>query len=191
MRLLDAGRDVLSERGVNGATVEEICACARFTRGAFYSNFADKEELVVEILRREQEEMLRRLAAAARLDTEEVGGDVLTILERFVADRPADRQYYLLRSELNLQAVREPEVGREFIAALDRFRDELAAMLVTIAGRAGRELTVDPRDAVDALLAVFERGAQLSLLQADGGRADAFTRRAFPPLLSAFTRPLS
>jgi len=46
-RLLSAAAEVLSERGFHGASVEEICERAGFTRGAFYSNFAAKDDLVL------------------------------------------------------------------------------------------------------------------------------------------------
>ena len=42
---------VFAERGIIGASVEEICEAAGFTRGAFYSNFADKDELVLALIR--------------------------------------------------------------------------------------------------------------------------------------------
>jgi AcrR family transcriptional regulator len=49
-RLLDAGERVFLRRGLQGSSVEEIAAEAGFTRGAFYSNFASKDELFVELL---------------------------------------------------------------------------------------------------------------------------------------------
>ena len=35
-RLLEGALDVFAERGFNGASVEDICERAGFTRGAFY-----------------------------------------------------------------------------------------------------------------------------------------------------------
>ncbi|MDX6606115.1 MAG: hypothetical protein QOD14_655 [Solirubrobacterales bacterium] len=49
-RLLDAAERVFLRRGLQGSSVEEITAEAGFTRGAFYSNFASKDELFVELL---------------------------------------------------------------------------------------------------------------------------------------------
>ena len=48
--LLDAAARVFVKRGFQGSTVEEISAEAGYTRGAFYSNFASKNELFVELL---------------------------------------------------------------------------------------------------------------------------------------------
>src|SRR4051812_6050288 len=50
--LLDAAGRVFVERGFGGASVEAIAAEAGYTRGAFYSNFAGKEELFTELLQR-------------------------------------------------------------------------------------------------------------------------------------------
>jgi AcrR family transcriptional regulator len=49
-RLLDAGERVFLRRGLQGSSVEEIAAEAGYTRGAFYSNFKSKDELLVELL---------------------------------------------------------------------------------------------------------------------------------------------
>ena len=49
-RLLEAAGEVFIRRGFQGASVEEICEEAGFTRGAFYSNFRSKEEMFVELL---------------------------------------------------------------------------------------------------------------------------------------------
>ena len=59
-RLLDAASEVFGERGFAAATVEEVCERAGFTRGAFYSNFATKEELLLALLDREEAQVLER-----------------------------------------------------------------------------------------------------------------------------------
>ena len=48
--LIDAATRVFARRGFEGASVEAIAAEAGYTRGAFYSNFASKEELFAELL---------------------------------------------------------------------------------------------------------------------------------------------
>ncbi len=54
-RLLDAGRHVIAEFGIAGASVQLITAEAGFTRGAFYSNFSDMDHFVQAIAQREWE----------------------------------------------------------------------------------------------------------------------------------------
>ena len=48
--LLQAAADVFVERGLHRATVDEITERAGYSRGAFYSNFASKEELFATVL---------------------------------------------------------------------------------------------------------------------------------------------
>jgi AcrR family transcriptional regulator len=60
--LLQAGADVFVERGFAGSSVEAIAARAGFTRGAFYSNFASKEELFAELLQERVYAVYRHMA---------------------------------------------------------------------------------------------------------------------------------
>lgn len=48
-RLLEAAAEVIAARGLDGASIDEITERAGFTRGAFYSNFSGKPELLVEL----------------------------------------------------------------------------------------------------------------------------------------------
>ena len=61
-RLLDAAIVVIERRGIASASVEEITEEAGFSRGAFYSNFEDKDALVLALLERGTDE------AAAAID---------------------------------------------------------------------------------------------------------------------------
>src|SRR5438046_10072628 len=50
--LLDAAEVVFAKKGVGGASMEEIAAEAGFTRGAIYSNFGSKDELMLAVMDR-------------------------------------------------------------------------------------------------------------------------------------------
>ena len=47
-RLLDAAMQVIREKGYSATTVDDICAAAGATKGAFFHHFKSKEELGVE-----------------------------------------------------------------------------------------------------------------------------------------------
>jgi len=49
-KLFQAAAEVFEEQGIGGASIEAIAAAAGLTRGAFYSNFADKDELIIAML---------------------------------------------------------------------------------------------------------------------------------------------
>src|SRR6201995_2985604 len=55
----DAAR-VFEDQGIGGASIEAIAAAAGFTRGAFYSNFASKDELIIAMLEAHVEQSIQR-----------------------------------------------------------------------------------------------------------------------------------
>src|SRR5207253_5688664 len=59
-KLFEAAALVFEEQGINAASIEAIAAAAGFTRGAFYSNFASKDELIIAMLEDHLEQSIRR-----------------------------------------------------------------------------------------------------------------------------------
>ncbi|VVD75686.1 TetR family transcriptional regulator [Pandoraea eparura] len=60
-RLLEAALALFLERGFFSTSLEDITNAAGYTRGAFYSNFCDKSDLLIESLRRQQGNLTHRL----------------------------------------------------------------------------------------------------------------------------------
>src|ERR1700752_4485412 len=50
--LVEAAAEVFARRGFEGASLEEIAEVAGFTRGAIYSNFGSKDELMLAVVER-------------------------------------------------------------------------------------------------------------------------------------------
>src|SRR5438309_5825862 len=48
--LIAAAADVFAQKGFYGASLEEIAEAAGFTRGAIYSNFGSKDELLLAVI---------------------------------------------------------------------------------------------------------------------------------------------
>lgn len=63
-RLFAAALETFAERGFYGASVEDICERAGYTRGAFYSNFASKEELFFGLYAEQAQRLVEAVAAA-------------------------------------------------------------------------------------------------------------------------------
>ena len=59
--LLEAAVKLFSERGLEGASVDEIAQAAGYTKGAFYANFKSKEELFLVMLDEQFASELERL----------------------------------------------------------------------------------------------------------------------------------
>ena len=75
-RLLDAAQAVFTKKGFGASSVEDVAADAGYTRGAFYSNFSSKAELLLEVLKRDHDTIMQRLSTifedgeASRADME-------------------------------------------------------------------------------------------------------------------------
>jgi Transcriptional regulator len=129
-RLVAAAIDVFAERGVEAASVEEICERAGFTRGAFYSNFDSKEELCLAIVRQQSALMLastrQALAAipSAAVDDGSLDEIVAKVLALVDAEIGADHTWVVVRDELRLYAYR----NRSFWPALQAATDEVAEL---------------------------------------------------------------
>ena len=50
-KLFDAAARVFEDQGIGGASIEAIAAAAGFTRGAVYSNFKSKDELIIQLVK--------------------------------------------------------------------------------------------------------------------------------------------
>jgi AcrR family transcriptional regulator len=68
--LIDAARTVFLRDGFDGASVESIAAEAGYTRGAFYSNFDSKEQLLTELLQDRIYSYYRRMGERRLADIE-------------------------------------------------------------------------------------------------------------------------
>src|SRR5215203_824308 len=60
-KLFEAAARVFEEQGIGSASIEAIAAAAGFTRGAFYSNFKSKDELIIAMLEDHVEQSIGRI----------------------------------------------------------------------------------------------------------------------------------
>ncbi|MEM8766892.1 MAG: TetR/AcrR family transcriptional regulator [Pseudomonadota bacterium] len=67
--LIQAGADLFRARGYNGVGIDELCAEAGLTRGAFYGHFNSKAELLAAVLRGNHD-FARRLKARSGKTTQ-------------------------------------------------------------------------------------------------------------------------
>lgn len=159
-RVIAAAIEVFSERGVQGASVEEIAERAGFTRGAFYSNFDSKVDVCAAIL--ELEAAQATAAALQAVSAFDAGGqaDLETLVDNavavFVEVMGINANEVLVRSEMRLLAAREPDL-RPALRKLDTALDAMFVDLVE--GRLaahGRELALPTAQVLSILRAVYD-----------------------------------
>jgi AcrR family transcriptional regulator len=170
--VVDAAMVVFARRGFAGASMEEIAAEAGFTRGAVYSNFADKTDLFLAVL---EEREHRRAAEIAELYA---ANDEPAAFFAAIADanlqRELTEQWVLLRIEFWLYAMRNPEVRPRLV---ERNRAIIASMekaVGAVLDAAGIAPPRPVRELATVIQGLDEGLTVLSLLDPDGIRDDLF-----------------
>jgi AcrR family transcriptional regulator len=153
-RLLDAAAEVFARRGLVAASVEEITAEAGFSRGAFYSNFASKEELFAELLRERVHRLYARMAEhrarAGAAPSGRATGEALARLH----DDPEDRRLFRLWLELLAHAGRSDELGAVAREFWRRNRELTAGVVRREHAAAGTEPPAPPERLATLLIAL-------------------------------------
>lgn len=133
-QLVAAAARVFAERGFHGTSLEAIAEEAGYSRGAVYYNFADKEELFLELLDRRCAERAQDLRAVfADADPTDVAA---TSRQAQVAGRHAldamtgDPQWRALYLEFLAHAARDPAFRRRFSRRADEMRGALEEVVV-------------------------------------------------------------
>ncbi len=187
VRLLAAAEEVFAERGFNGASVEDICEQAGFTRGAFYSNFESKDELVLELYAAHARQLRERIAAVAErpgLSLEQV---LEGVFEVWTDEPEARRRWHLLTSELALYALRDDAARKAWASLQESIRQELVVVVDRIADAQGLHPVLSSGDLVRLISIVFQGGLGQHLLDPATVPAGSLERRFLPLLLSAAT----
>ena len=105
--LIKAAREAFARDGFEHASIEDIAAKAGKTRGAFYDNFEDKEDVFFAIfeddLIRDQEKIGPLLSKTSTT------GQRAEALSNYLAELLRDRQRTLLHLEFKMYAIRHPQ----------------------------------------------------------------------------------
>jgi AcrR family transcriptional regulator len=152
--LIEAGRRVFLERGFAGSSVEAIAAEAGFTRGAFYSNFDSKEELLTELIRdrgyrRYAEIAIEGFDPARRPSARELGERLAAVQQH-----PDVEWIFPLWFELIAQAGRDDDL-RELAAGFWTGNRALSAAAISgLYEQAGLTPPIAPDKLASALIAL-------------------------------------
>ncbi|AIO30520.1 bacterial regulatory s, tetR family protein [Burkholderia cenocepacia] len=129
--LLRTAYVTFTRKGYVATSIEEIAATAGYSRGAFYSNFSSKTELLLELLRRDHGEAGTRLQRILETvgEREEVEKVVLSYLDHFSRERGS----FLLWTEARLQAARDSRFRVCFGTFVHERRDQMSACIRALA----------------------------------------------------------
>jgi AcrR family transcriptional regulator len=130
-RLLNSAARAFAHGGFAGAAVEDIAESAGFSRGAFYSNFKNKDELFLALLERTMQAQSAEAfdIAAQRASPAET---VSRLRAYFANFGNADRDAALLMAEAQLYAIRTPRFRSRLAALFHRQYEQLLELVMAV-----------------------------------------------------------
>ena len=174
-KLFEAAARVFEEQGIGGASIEAVAAAAGFTRGAFYSNFKSKDELIIAMLEDHVEQSIRRnLDLLARHKNIADFIDALKTMDRSRQD-PLGRAP-LLHMEMILFVARAEKRRPDLAKRLRARRKLITDIVETTLKNSGRNGALNPTW-TGAILLALEDGFRLHrLIDPETTPADSFLR---------------
>jgi AcrR family transcriptional regulator len=190
-RLVEAALGVFAEKGVVGASVEEISEAAGFTRGAFYSNFESKDELCLAALDRFVAEGLAAtkdaIASLEVAQPQTLDELVRHAISAFLEAQPSDRVSVLAGAELQLYAAREESFAGPYAAHAAGTGLTFARIIEDAAAQFGQRLAVPAEEAIGVLATVYISSALNALIAGPDASVDVSS--VLSAVLASMLRP--
>ena len=182
--LLRSASRSICEHGLHGASIDRIAAAAGYTKGAFYANFASKEELFLVVLDEKFAAELERLEAAMAGSGEPVD-EARQAAEQFLLYVDRDPEWPRLYQEFAAHAARDEEFRAELAARQRALRARMAEVFARWASALGVEPALPHADV-----------AAMTLFMADGFLLDRIIdpeldNRLYATMCEVFLRGLA
>jgi AcrR family transcriptional regulator len=142
-RLLEAAATVFARRGFAAASLDEVAEEAGLTKGAVYSNFANKEDLVLALM---DDRFSHRIdQVVGQLDsTADIGEQARKAGALFMAISDEERWLQLLSLDFLTYAARNPEFGARYSARHRESTETIAELIERSADELGLGLPLPP-----------------------------------------------
>lgn len=187
-RLLSAATDVFAVKGIDGASIGELCAAAGFTRGAFYSNFTTKLDVALAVFDHLVDQIIAQLDAQLDhwLDSGLATDVVVTRIIEGVTGHTSNANQQAVRVELFLAAFRSPEVREALVPLRERLFDAIERALTRVAESQHLEFVVPAQDVAQIMLTSYSGQLTDRMAVGDSTRG---AHHIIPTMWLAFTRP--
>jgi AcrR family transcriptional regulator len=129
--LLKSAAKLICRKGITEASVDDVATDAGYTKGAFYANFKNKEELFLVMLDQKYAAELERLEASLPPEgaPAEAAEEVRASAEDFARFAWADAEWPKLYFEFTTYAARNPEFREELATRNRAMRDRIAEII--------------------------------------------------------------
>lgn len=135
--LIAAALDVIAESGFAGASLEAIARRAGVTRGSIYSNFADRDELMMAAVASQGMTLDRDFSRSMPLDAQ-----LRRFAENLLAQFPAAAGGGSLIIEFQIYAMSQPHLRAQLAASYEAMFAQIAGQL---AAQYAEQLAISPR----------------------------------------------
>jgi AcrR family transcriptional regulator len=181
--LIEAARREIVRKGFGMASIRDIAEAAGFSLGAIYSNFPDKEAILLELIQRHQSDERARIEAAlARANGDAAAA--MAGIEKWAETVNSDPDLGVLAIELQLHALRSPAFGEVYNEMNRKHRRALGGMIAQLFELFGKKAPGDPTEIASGL-ATLSRGLALAPAGADGHRGGRIVLTFLKALLEA------
>ncbi len=124
-------------RGVAAASIDRISETAGFSRGAFYSNYSGKHDLLLELL---EEHRIREIETwQSLLEAEGSLEDILPILRERFDVLAQNNDDFLFDLELRIEALRNPAIAERYRILVSHTRERIDALAAAFIARSGAD----------------------------------------------------
>lgn len=154
-RLLDAAAVVFARKGFAGASLEDVAEEAGLTKGAVYSNFESKDDLITALLDVRLEQPLIEIPDL--IPHEGTTAEQAAQADQYVTslyDR--EREALLLGLEFSVYLARNPDVVPRFARRYEERRAAMAAEIAQRAAEAGNDLPLPAEELTTGLFALAQ-----------------------------------
>ena len=127
-RLLDAAQKVFASRGFADASLDEIAEVAGLTKGAVYSNFDKKLDLLLAVLDERMNRRFMEITETVDMDralSEQAAQGGQLFMDAF----QEERDLYLLWLECSIHSVHDADVRNDLVKLDHMMRDAVAAFI--------------------------------------------------------------
>lgn len=135
-RLLSAGFTVFAQRGYEGASLERVAEAAGFSKGAVYSNFANKDELFFEMVAVRIDERIEAVRSATEIELNIDGQPRAVAMGKLIGKKladlgSADPEWQMLFVEFWLRCARNENLRQRLAEKRLLMRSKLAGFIIT------------------------------------------------------------
>jgi AcrR family transcriptional regulator len=173
-RLIAAAEKIFIRFGFDASSVERIAEAAGFSRGAFYSNFRDKDELFIAVLNKKHLAISSALGEIFRREPD--AAKRLQAVRDWYVKQEQQKQWIILETEFTLRALRNREVRVRLARLRQQELESYSALIAQHFSQIGHPAIDRPETIALSLLAIAQGLGRLSLIDTDRNARERFAK---------------